>query len=88
MEQKKLPDDYYKLLHEIQAVDFVVLELNLYLNTHPDDHQAIEQHNAFAAKSRQLKAEYARRYGPLRNFGGDFADTPFSWPDAPWPWQV
>ncbi|MCX7569790.1 spore coat protein CotJB [Tumebacillus sp. DT12] len=86
MAHKQLTEEYYKLLHEIQAVDFVLVELNLYLDTHPSDSAIIEQYNAYAVKSKQLKEEYARRYGPLQH--GDMADKPYSWPDAPWPWQV
>lgn len=88
MAHKQLTEEYYKLLHEIQAVDFVLVELNLYLDTHPNDTAIIDQYNTYVAKSKQLKEEYARRYGPLQHFGQDFADKPFSWPDAPWPWQV
>ena len=40
-EQPKACDaQYYEMLEELQALDFVLVELNLYLDTHPGDFQA------------------------------------------------
>ncbi|EFI68088.1 spore coat peptide assembly protein [Lysinibacillus fusiformis ZC1] len=41
---KKMPPEFYTLLEEIQAIDFVIAELNLYL-THPNNFDAIQQFN-------------------------------------------
>ncbi|MBL2086617.1 spore coat protein CotJB, partial [Klebsiella pneumoniae] len=32
-----LPEEYYRLLENLQELDFVLVELTLYLDTHPDD---------------------------------------------------
>ena len=32
---KKLDAEYYQLFEQIQAADFVLVELTLYLDTHP-----------------------------------------------------
>ncbi|PEE25960.1 spore coat protein CotJB, partial [Bacillus toyonensis] len=32
-----LPDEYYKWIEELQELDFVLVELTLYLDTHPND---------------------------------------------------
>ncbi|WP_099158387.1 spore coat protein CotJB [Virgibacillus ndiopensis] len=85
---KQLPQEYYELLEEIQAVDFVLVELNLYLDTHPDDYDAIEQFNTFTKKSKELKVVYEKKYGPLMNFGRSYSNYPWDWKEAPWPWQV
>ena len=34
---KKIDDEYYRLMEQIQAADFVLVELTLYLDTHPHD---------------------------------------------------
>ena len=44
---KACDTQYYELLEELQALDFVLVELNLYLDTHPGDYQSIEQYNKF-----------------------------------------
>ena len=85
---KKLPHEFYQLLEEIQAIDFVLVELNLYLDTHPQDYEAIKQFNEHAMKSMELKANFEQQFGPLMNFGRSFSNYPFNWIDTPWPWQV
>ena len=64
-----MPPEFYSLLEEIQAIDFVIVELNLYLDTHPDDFEAIKQFNDNAEKSMKLKIEFEKKFGPLMNFG-------------------
>jgi spore coat protein JB len=86
---KQQPDNaYHDLLLEIQQVDFILVELNLYLNTHPDDQAAIAQYNDYAQRSMQLKKNFEAIYGPLFHFGGSFSTVPWTWSSSPWPWQV
>jgi spore coat protein JB len=86
--KKKLDDHYYKLLHELQAVDFVLVELNLYLDTHPTDEQAVQQYNQYAQKRQELACQYETSYGPLMHFGHSYSKYPWQWAESPWPWQV
>jgi spore coat protein JB len=84
----KLDPDYYKLLHRLQAADFVLVELTLYLDTHPEDLKAIEQFNQYAHFRRQLADEFERCFGPLMQFGHSYSRYPWDWKNSPWPWQV
>ncbi|MFC4387685.1 spore coat protein CotJB [Gracilibacillus marinus] len=84
----ELPESYYQLLEKIQQVDFVLVDLTLYLDTHPDDLEAVKQFNQLAYESKQLKAQFESQFGPLLQFGGSFSSYPWNWKDAPWPWQV
>ena len=34
---KQMPPEYYQLMEQLQAVDFVLVELTLYLDTHNED---------------------------------------------------
>ncbi len=79
---------FYPMLEELQAIDFVLLELNLYLDTHPNDQQAIEQFNRTAVQRAQLAQQFESLFGPLRNFGQSLSPIPFRWNRGPWPWQV
>jgi len=83
-----MPPEFYQLLEEIQAIDFVIVELNLYLDTHPDDFDAINQFNEMTEQSMKLKIQYEEKFGPLMNFGRSYSNYPFNWVDTPWPWQV
>jgi spore coat protein JB len=86
--QKPLDDAYYRLLCELQTADFVLVELSLFLDTHPQDMEALRQFNQFAQKRQQLAAQYELQYGPLLQFGHSFSRYPFQWVETPWPWQV
>lgn len=85
-----MPELYYRLLEQIQAVDFVLVELTLYLDTHPDDYKAIEQYNQYAQKSELLKKDFESQFGPMREYGTStsYSKFPWEWSRAPWPWQV
>ena len=85
---KPLPQEYYMQLEEIQAADFVVMELTLYLNTHPTDQQAIAQYNQFARHSKQLKRVFESQFGPLQQGSLNPSQTIWAWSDSPWPWQI
>ncbi|WP_226579425.1 spore coat protein CotJB [Halobacillus litoralis] len=78
----------HSFMEKIQMVDFALVDLTLYLDTHPQDTQAIQQFNQLAVESRDLKTAYEQKYGPLRQYGGSFSGYPWSWGDAPWPWQM
>jgi spore coat protein JB len=85
----KKPDErYYKLLYELQVLDFVLVELTLYLDTHPNDTQAIQQYNQYAQKRQQAAGQFEQAYGPLMHYGHSYTRYPWQWDDTPWPWQV
>jgi len=62
---KEMPPEFYTLLEEIQAIDFVIVELNLYLDTHPHDYDAIQQFNEKTEISMKLKRDFEKKFGPL-----------------------
>jgi len=78
--------DMVNLLKEIMAVDFAVYELALFLNTHPTDRRALEDHNTFATKSQELKAMYEKKYGPL--VLDSISEFPYQYINDPWPWEI
>jgi len=78
-------EHYYRLLEELQTADFVLIELSLYLNTHPHDMQAIQQYNQFVQHRRGITERFEAEYGPLTH---GFSKYPWQWVETPWPWQV
>jgi spore coat protein JB len=84
----QLPPEYYEIMEELQAVDFVIVELTLYLDTHPDDQEAIQQYNSMIKQRKKIKKNFEQQFGPLTSFGGSYSPYPFQWKEAPWPWQV
>ncbi|SFA55258.1 spore coat protein JB [Parageobacillus thermantarcticus] len=85
---KQVSKEYYELLEQLQTVDFALVELTLYLDTHPTDYQAIQQFNQLAQRRKQLKKQFESAYGPLQQFGNSYSNYPWNWDDAPWPWQI
>ncbi|MCL6489696.1 MAG: spore coat protein CotJB, partial [Alicyclobacillus mali] len=51
---ESLPKAYYQYLQELQAIDFVLVDLTLYLDTHPDDEQALAQFKQFQKRKHNL----------------------------------
>ncbi|WP_209124738.1 spore coat protein CotJB [Alkalihalobacillus sp. BA299] len=88
MKHKQLPPQFYELMKELQAVDFVLIDLTLYLDTHPNDTDAIQQFNQMAQVSQQLKIEVEKFYGPLLQYGNSYSGYPWNWNESPWPWEL
>ena len=74
-------------LNELQALEFVLVELGLYLDTHQDDSEAFALFQEYAALEKEGREKYEAMYGPLtmsatakcKNFNG--------WIRDPWPWN-
>lgn len=85
---KQLPPEFYPLMEELQAIDFVLVELTLYLDTHPHDYEAIKQFNYYSKQRRLVKKQVESIYGPLEQFGHSYSKYPWDWNNSSWPWQV
>lgn len=85
---KTMPREYYQLLGELQAVDFVLVELTLYLDTHPDDTQALTQFAQFQRRKMTLRQQFEHAFGSMIEYGSSANGSTWTWNDAPWPWQV
>ena len=73
-------------LAELQALEFVVLELGIYLDTHPDDAEAFAMFKQFAAMEKAAKAAYESKFGPITQSSAAYGDS-YRWLDGPWPWN-
>ena len=91
--------DRNSLLQEINETSFMVNDLTLYLDTHPEDPQALEAFTQAAAQRKQLLEAYARDFEPLtmncvcpdcNNQSQSSTRYPgekhFTWCDGPLPW--
>lgn len=75
-----------ELLQKITAWDFYIIDLHLYLNTHPDDLEAIMHYNECVMQVKELREEYSRLYGMLLA-NNSISKQPWQWIENPWPWQ-
>ena len=74
-------------LAELRRLSFALVDLNLYLDTHPQCQQAITDYNAIYQKYWDLRSTYETQHGPLTNFGYAPATYPYRWINTPWPWE-
>jgi|GEM_PF-93530 len=76
------------LTRMIQEVQFVCIELNLFLDTHPNDKCALRDFNCFSKHLKELIEMYECNFGPLFNFGLSQNPGRWMWNDPLWPWQI
>jgi spore coat protein JB len=76
------------LLKKIMEIEFTCIDLNLYLDTHPEDQKALQDYNYYSNQLSMLKQQYEQFYGPLMVFGHFQSQYPWKWVDDPWPWEI
>ena len=75
------------LYNSICEISFTCVDLNLYLDTHPEDCETVTCYNEYCDKLMELKKQYDECYGPLCNFGYSKSKCPWQWNKSPWPWE-
>lgn len=75
-----------QLLHDIGIVDFILVELTLFLDTHPSCSSAMEYFNHYSKMKNQMMKDFSQRYYPLTK---DLAESnkEWRWGAAPLPWE-
>ena len=76
-----------ELLRQLTMQDFMALDMHLYLNTHPQNNEALSLYNMYAHKADQLRRQFESTYGPLTAFRTPAAPG-WEWSNTPWPWQT
>lgn len=72
---------------ELQALEFVLLELALYLDTHQEDQEAFALYQQYAEMERQARTRYEAAYGPLTKAAVAGSENWSAWLKGPWPWE-
>ena len=73
-------------LHELQALQFGIQELVLFLDTHPDDAEVTELLQSYIELWKKGVAIYEEKCGPLLHSHA-VRDGKFRWLQEPWPWE-
>ena len=78
-----------EMMRKIQELDFSIIDLNLFLDTHPNCSEALELFTKLSATSKSLKNDYQAKYGPLYVTKSKNS-TPFEWVNTcyKWPWEM
>lgn len=78
--------DKCKLLERISALEFVIADLKLFLDTHPAEKEALDAYRAYVEEVKELRTQYTAFYGPLQAENYE-PETCWTWIDNPWPWD-
>ena len=70
----------------IAMLGFCAVDMMLYLDTHPDDVDALNYFNQCTELYRNAKAAYEKQYGSLNAFSSTLS-TRWEWNEGPMPWE-
>ena len=73
-------------LSHIQALQFAVQEIAMYLDTHPWDTDALEIWQQYVALYNTMMEQYQENNPPLHQDYMTQIPT-YHWSEGPWPWQ-
>lgn len=73
-------------LTELQALNFAIQDLALYLDTHREDCEALELYRAYQKMYEKCRLEYQRKHGPTTHTTAS-EDPCYNWLNDPWPWE-
>ncbi len=73
-----------EMMEEIKSLNFSIIELGLYLDTHPDDQKALCLHNKYCKELDDVEEQYQKAFGPLTI---KYPCNKWRWLEEPWPWE-
>jgi len=71
---------------ELQALNFAIQELALYLDTHREDKEALELYRNYQQMYDRCREEFGKKHGPLNHLRTSDSVC-YDWLDDPWPWE-
>ncbi len=72
-------------LFQILALNFIITDLNFYLDLHPDNMEVFNLFKKYTKEKEELCKEYTKKYGPLEI--NETSSNRFNWLNSPWPWD-
>lgn len=77
--------DQELLMRQIMEAGFAMDDVALFLDTHPENQDALRYYKAVRDMRDQSMAAYERRFGPLRYT--DVTSMSWNWVTEKWPWE-
>lgn len=79
-------DSRHELMKKMQEADFFLIDLQLYLNTHPRCQKALAMYAEAVRDAKKIRKEYEEKYGPITATSTP-ATVPWQWSKNPWTWE-
>lgn len=74
------------MTHQLQALHFAISELGLYLDTHPNDRDALELFDQYVELYEEASQRFENEKGPMTQMQAANSGT-YRWTEGPWPWD-
>lgn len=84
--REMLSQEGMRMLNDISIVDFVLVDLSLYLDTHPFDQEAMEYFNHYVRIKNKMSRDFSMRFFPLTTDQAE-SKKEWRWGAAPLPWE-
>lgn len=80
-------NDKEMLKRRLMMNQFAVNEVVLFLDTHPNNREALAAFEKYRSQSVALRKEYEEKYGMIDMFSPNNCADKWTWVDSPWPWE-
>lgn len=70
----------------ISQFSFMLDDIILFLDTHPNCGEALESYNHFKHLRKEAVKDYTEMYGPISKYNVD-VNNHWDWVNSPWPWE-
>ena len=74
------------MMRAVMEADFAAYDLQLYLDTHPNDQKALTMYSEMVRRAADAKRAYEAAYGPITPDAATDRKE-WSWIKSPWPWE-
>lgn len=75
-----------ELFNDINEISFMLDDITLYLNTHPNCPHALNEYQKYKNLRKEALMKYTELYGPLCRYDVNVSNY-WSWVNKPWPWE-
>ena len=77
-----------ELLKRLSILDFMIIDLGMYLNSNPKDARALSIFATVSEDAEKLRNTYEQTYSPLIMRHQTSAGEDWKWVADPWPWEA
>lgn len=75
-----------KMMQFVRETGFALIEVGLYLDTHPCDEEAMDYYNKYQQMHKEAVEDYEKHCGPITSNGVNTCEG-WTWTEGPWPWE-
>lgn len=75
-----------KMMQFVRETGFAMLDVGMYLDTHPCDEAAMDYYNKYQQMHKEAVRDYEKNCGPLTISGVNTCDG-WTWTEDAWPWE-